>query len=416
MRVLVVGSGGREHALVRTLLRDEHVGQVHAAPGNPGMEADGAAIHTVDVRDANAIAELAQSLHVDLAVIGPEIPLVNGAVDELRRRGIAAFGPTAAAAQIEGSKSFAKSIMAAANVPTARSHTCTSIDEVQSAIDEFGAPFVIKDDGLAAGKGVVVTQSTAEALDHARACLAAGSRVVVEEFLSGPEVSLFAVTDGMTVVPLIPAQDFKRVYDNDEGPNTGGMGAYAPLPWLNEKFVEQVQREVLQPVVDEMRERGEPFTGLLYAGLIVTDEGIKVIEFNARFGDPETQVVLALLESSLADLLMAAATKSLDKIVTPSWHQGFAVTVVIAAQGYPESPVVGDVITGLSDSVLHAGTKRQGEDIVSAGGRVLCALGTGKTLEDARDAAYESAQAISLRGSHFRTDIAAKAATSGASA
>lgn len=410
MQVLVVGSGGREHALVRALLRDQKVRQVHAAPGNPGIEIDGGVVHPIDVRNAVAIADLAQTLGVNLVVIGPEIPLVHGAVDELRRRGIPAFGPTAAAAQIEGSKSFAKSVMAAANVATARSHTCTSLEDVQTAMNEYGAPFVIKDDGLAAGKGVVVTSSAPQALEHARDCLAAGSSVVVEEFLSGPEVSLFAVSDGTTVLPLIPAQDFKRVHDNDEGPNTGGMGAYAPLPWLTENFVEQVQSEVLQPVIDEMRKRGEPFTGLLYAGLIVTQNGIKVIEFNARFGDPETQAVLALLDSSLVELLFAASTRSLDRLAPLRWKEGFAVVVVIAAEGYPQSPVLGDVITGLSHSVLHAGTKRHGEDIVSAGGRVLCALGTGKTLEEARDAAYETAHTISLRGAHFRNDIAGIAA------
>lgn len=406
MRVLVIGSGGREHALVRALLRDQQVTQVHAAPGNPGMEADGAVLHPVNVHDAQGIADLAQACAVDLVVIGPEIPLVNGAVDELRRRGVAAFGPTANAAQIEGSKSFAKSVMAAASVATARSRTCTSLEAVQRAMGEFGAPFVIKDDGLAAGKGVVVTSSSPEALEHARDCLAAGSAVVVEEFLEGPEVSLFAVSDGTTVIPLIPAQDYKRVYDNDQGPNTGGMGAYAPLPWLAKDFVEQVTEQVLQPVIDEMRHRGEPFTGLLYAGLIVTRDGIKVIEFNARFGDPETQSVLALLESPLSELLMGASTQTLDKVAPLRWRDGFAVTVVVAASGYPQSPVVGDVITGLSDSALHAGTRRQGQDLVSAGGRVLCALGTGSSLEEARRAAYACADAISIRGAHFRKDIA----------
>ena len=406
MQVLVLGGGGREHALVRALLRDPQVRQVHAAPGNPGMENDGAQVHAIDLHNAQAIADLAQECSADLVVIGPETPLVHGAVDELQRRGIAAFGPTAAAAQIEASKAFAKDVMRSAGVATGHAMSCTSIDEVAAAMNKFGAPFVIKDDGLAAGKGVVVTSDSAVAQAHAQECLSSGSSVLVEEFLQGPEVSLFAVSDGHTVIPLLPAQDFKRVRDNDEGPNTGGMGAYAPLPWLPDGFINTVTEEVLQPVIDEMYRRGTPFTGLLYAGLILTSTGIKVIEFNARFGDPETQAVLALWESPITDILMASATQSLHTAPAIRWRAGSAVVVVLASQGYPEAPILGEVVSGLDDSFLHAGTKRHGEDIVSAGGRVVCAVGTGPSVEEARNVAYESVQRVKLRGSHYRTDIA----------
>lgn len=409
MRILVIGSGGREHAIVRALLTDSSVTEVHAAPGNPGIEDDGVRLHAVDLANPKNIADLAQELAVDLVVIGPEVPLILGAVDELRGRGIPAFGPSQAAAQIEGSKAFAKDVMAVAGVATGKAISCSSLAQVKDALKQFGAPYVVKDDGLAAGKGVVVTESIDEALSHARDCIENGSSALIEEFLAGPEVSLFAVSDGNTVVPLIPAQDFKRVFDHDEGPNTGGMGAYAPLPWLTHGFVQEVQAKVLQPVVDEMRHRGTPFTGLLYAGLIVTAAGVKVIEFNARFGDPETQAVLALLDSSLVELLMAASTQTLHKVAPPRWKTGFAVTVVLASAGYPAAPQIGHVLTGLTKNVLHAGTKRQGEHIVSAGGRVVCAVGTGSTVEDARHVAYEVIRGVSLAGGHYRKDIAANA-------
>ncbi|MGA0010849.1 MAG: phosphoribosylamine--glycine ligase, partial [Candidatus Nanopelagicales bacterium] len=310
MIVLVVGSGAREHALVRALRRDAQVNDVHIAPGNAGIAQD-ARPHPIDPLDGSAVADLAVSLGVDLVVIGPEAPLVAGVADAVRARGIACFGPSAQAAQLEGSKAFAKDVMAAAGVPTARPFVCRTLPEVQTALDELGAPYVVKDDGLAAGKGVVVTEDRAVALDHARACLDAGSAVVVEEFLDGPEVSLFAVTDGLTVVPLQPAQDFKRALDGDAGPNTGGMGSYSPLAWAPVDLVETTMRDVLQPTVDEMRRRGTPFSGLLYAGLALTSKGLRVVEFNARFGDPETQVVLARLDSPLATLLHAAATGTL---------------------------------------------------------------------------------------------------------
>ncbi|MGA1481159.1 MAG: phosphoribosylamine--glycine ligase, partial [Candidatus Nanopelagicales bacterium] len=349
MIVLVVGTGAREHALVRSLRRDRQVNEVHVAPGNAGIAQDAQA-HPVDPLDGDAVANLAASIGADLVVVGPEAPLVAGVADAVRARGIACFGPSAEAARLEGSKAFAKEIMAAAGVPTARPAVCWTHDEVDAALDDLGAPYVVKDDGLAAGKGVVVTDDRAAALDHARACLDAGSAVVIEEYLDGPEVSLFAVTDGVTVVPLQPAQDFKRALDGDAGPNTGGMGSYSPLTWAPADLVDETMRTVLQPTVDEMRRRGTPFTGLLYAGLALTSKGLRVVEFNARFGDPETQVVLARLDSPLASLLHAAATGTLAELEPLQWSDDAAVCVVIAAQGYPASPVTGGGITGLAEA------------------------------------------------------------------
>jgi phosphoribosylamine--glycine ligase len=408
---LVVGSGAREHALVRALRRDPQVNDVHVAPGNAGIAQD-AQCHPVDALDGGAVADLAESLSADLVIIGPEAPLVAGVADAVRARGIACFGPSAEAARLEGSKAFAKEVMAAADVPTARPAVCGSVAEVEAGLDELGAPYVVKDDGLAAGKGVVVTEDRAEALDHARACLDAGSAVVVEEYLDGPEVSLFAITDGVTVVPLRPAQDFKRVGDGDAGPNTGGMGAYSPLPGAPDDLVDETMRTVLQPTVDEMRRRGTPFAGLLYAGLALTSKGMRVVEFNARFGDPETQVVLARLDSPLADLLLGAATGTLADVAEPAWSDDAAVCVVIAAEGYPDSPVTGGVITGLAEAdgldgvdVLHAGTRAEGADIVASGGRVLSVVGRASTLAEARERAYAAVALIDLPGSHHRSDI-----------
>jgi phosphoribosylamine--glycine ligase len=417
MKVLVIGSGAREHALVRALLRDSQVTSVVAAPGNAGIAAE-VDTRLIDVKDATAIAALAGELAVDLVVIGPEVPLVAGAADAIRASGIDCFGPSAAAAQIEGSKAFAKQVMADAGVPTAQAFVCTSRSEVENALAAFGAPYVVKDDGLAAGKGVVVTSDQAEALEHAMTCLEAGSQVVIEEYLDGPEVSLFAITDGTTVIPLVPAQDFKRVGDGDTGPNTGGMGAYAPLPWAPVGLVDEVMASVLQPTVDVMRERGTPFSGLLYAGLALTSRGVRVIEFNARFGDPETQVVLALLESPITDLLLGSARGTLHEIDAPRWGGGAAVTVVVAADGYPASPRTGDPITGISDadamdgvSILHAGTRLSDSgEVLSNGGRVLSVTATGDSLTEARVRAYAALDHISLAGSHARRDIAAKAA------
>ena len=419
MKVLVVGSGAREHALVVSLLADDGVSVVVAAPGNAGMAAV-VRTESLDVTDIPAIANLAEAEAADLVIIGAEGPLVAGAADAVRARGIPCFGPSAAAAQIEGSKAFAKQVMAEAGVPTAMAHVCTSVEEAAAALDQFGAPYVVKDDGLAAGKGVVVTSDRGEALAHARACLSRGNdaQVVIEEFLDGPEVSLFGITDGTTVLAMQPAQDFKRVGDDDEGPNTGGMGAYAPLPWAPAGLVDDVTMRVLQPVVDVMRHRGTPFSGLLYAGLAMTSRGARVIEFNARFGDPETQVVLANLRTPLGRLLLAAATGKLAELHALTWQPGHAVTVVIAAQGYPAAPRTGDVIYGIEDAALiagvdvfHAGTAVNDDGaVVSSGGRVLSVTARGETLAAAREQAYAAVDAIRLEGSHHRRDIARSAA------
>ena len=386
---------------------------MHVAPGNPGMEAI-AECHDVDPLDGIAIAALGIALGVDLVVIGPEGPLVVGAADKVRMGGIACFGPTAEAAQLEGSKAFAKDVMAAAGVPTADARVCDTPEQVAEALDAFGAPYVVKDDALAAGKGVVVTYSRDEATAHAASC----DRVVIEQFLDGPEVSLFAITDGTTVIPLQPAQDFKRALDYDHGPNTGGMGAYTPLPWAPDGLVDQVLKTVLQPTVDEMRQRGTPFAGLLYAGLALTSDGLRVIEFNARFGDPETQPLLAMLDSSLATLLQAAATGKLADVDAPTWKEGAAVAVVVAAENYPDTPTKGDVISGIDAAeaidgvdVIHAGTARNDAgELVTAGGRVLAVTATGPDLAAARRRAYDATELISIRGAHHREDIALLAA------
>ncbi|WP_406183562.1 phosphoribosylamine--glycine ligase [Streptomyces sp. NBC_01006] len=414
MKVLVIGGGAREHALCRSLSLDPDVNALYCAPGNAGI-AEVAELRPVDALDGAAVARLATELEADLVVVGPEAPLVAGVSDAVRAAGIPVFGPSAEAAQLEGSKAFAKDVMAAADVPTARSYVCTTPEEVDTALDAFGAPYVVKDDGLAAGKGVVVTEDRAAARAHALGC----DRVVIEEYLDGPEVSLFAITDGVTVLPLQPAQDFKRALDGDEGPNTGGMGAYSPLPWADPKLVDEVMETVLQPTVDELRHRGTPFSGLLYAGLAITSRGVRVIEFNARFGDPETQVVLARLRTPLAGVLLHAANGTLDTEPPLRWSADAAVTVVIASHNYPETPRTGDPIEGLAEVaaedgpdayVLHAGTRREGEAVVSAGGRVLSVTATGSDLAQAREKAYKAVARIRLDGSQHRTDIAAKAA------
>ncbi|SHG26212.1 phosphoribosylamine--glycine ligase [Jatrophihabitans endophyticus] len=406
MRVLVVGSGAREHALCLSLAADAAVTSLVCAPGNAGTAAV-AEQRGVDATNPAAVAALATELGADLVVIGPEAPLVAGVADAVRAAGIDCFGPSAAAAELEGSKAFAKEIMKAAGVPTAASRAVTTAAEAEAALDAFGPPHVVKDDGLAAGKGVVVTTDRTAALAHAAAC----EQVLVEEYLDGPEVSLFCVTDGTTVVPLLPAQDFKRVGDGDTGPNTGGMGAYAPLPWLPAGFADEIVRTVAQPTIAELARRGTPFAGLLYVGLALTAQGPRVVEFNARFGDPETQVVLALLETPLGGLLRAAATGTLADHPPLRWRPGAAVTVVLAAGGYPAAPRTGDVVTGADQpGVIHAGTRvRDDGAVVATGGRVLSVTAAGDTLGDARDAAYALVARVDLPHGHHRGDIAARA-------
>lgn len=411
MRVLVIGSGAREHALLLGLRRDPGVDYLAVAPGNAGTAAV-AEQYDVDVTSADEVTALATRLRVDLVVIGPEVPLALGVADAVRAAGIACFGPSKDAARIEGSKAFAKDVMAAAGVRTAASETVDSPAHLDAALDRFGPAagqpaWVVKDDGLAAGKGVVVSADRAEARAHAATLLDSGHPVLLESFLDGPEVSLFCLVDGATVVPLVAAQDFKRVADGDTGPNTGGMGAYAPLPWLPESVESAIVRDVVEPVAAEMVRRGCPFSGLLYAGLAITSEGPAVVEFNCRFGDPETQAVLALLNSPLGTVLYATAAGTLADLAPLQWDDGYAVTVVLAAENYPGRPRFGDVITGAeADGVLHAGTARRDDGaIVSSGGRVLSVVGTGADLAAARADAYRVLSSVRLPGSHFRTDI-----------
>lgn len=415
MKILLLGSGGREHAIARALSADPQLSELLIAPGNPATAALGTNIN-LDILDPEAVAAIAQREQVDLVVVGPEAPLVAGVADAVREAGIPVFGPNKEAAQLEGSKAFAKEVMELAGVPTAEACVCTTLEEAAAALDEFGAPHVVKDDGLAGGKGVVVTSDHAEALAHAEACLAkADGRIVIEDYLDGPEVSLFCVCDGVNVLPLEPAQDFKRAYDGDEGLNTGGMGAYSPLPWAPADLSSEVVETVARPVVDEMARRGTPFIGLLYCGLALTSRGLRVVEFNVRFGDPETQSVLARLRTPLAQLLYAAAIGELPDQL--EWSDEAAVTVVLAASGYPAAPHLGDPITGLDEAdvvegahVIHAGTALKDGELVSAGGRVLATVGLGADIDEARARAYEAMSHIKLDGSHHRSDIAANVA------
>ena len=416
VRVLVIGSGAREHALLLGLRKDPGVDFLAVAPGNAGTAAV-AEQYDVDVTSADEVTALATRVRADLVVIGAEVPLALGVADAVRSAGIACFGPSKDAARIEGSKAFAKDVMAAAGVRTAASEIVDSPALLDAALDRFGpaagqAAWVVKDDGLAAGKGVVVTTKRDEARAHAAALLDSGHPVLLESYLDGPEVSLFCLVDGATVVPLVAAQDFKRVADNDTGPNTGGMGAYAPLPWLPKSVESAIIHDVVEPVAAEMVRRGCPFSGLLYAGLAITSGGPAVVEFNCRFGDPETQAVLALLKSPLGTALHATATGALADCEPLQWHDGYAVTVVLAAENYPGRPRLGDVITGAeADGVLHAGTSRRDDGaVVSSGGRVLSVVGTGADLPAARAAAYRVLSSIRLPGSHFRTDIGLAAA------
>lgn len=413
----MVGPGGREHAIVKSLLRDPEVSAVHAAPGNAGIARE-VPVHPLDAQDPQAVTALAAELQVDLVVVGPEAPLVAGVSDMLRAAGFAVFGPSRRAARIEGSKAFAKELMTAARVPTARAVATSDLARVRDALDTFGAPHVVKDDGLAAGKGVVVTEDRDSAEAHARECIAAGGAVVVEEFLDGPEVSLFVLSDGEHVVPLQPAQDFKRAFDGDRGPNTGGMGAYTPLPWLPEDFTSEVVERVARPVVAELHRRGTPFVGVLYCGLALTRRGVRVIEFNARFGDPETQSVLAMLETPLGRLMLDTARGALSEDRELMWRPGASVTVVLAARNYPDAPRKGDPITGVDAAdegehthVIHAGTAlNDSGELVSAGGRVLAVVSRGADLTEARERGYRGMEKITLPGAHYRSDIALAAA------
>jgi phosphoribosylamine--glycine ligase len=407
LRVLLIGSGGREHALAAALNRDPQLEELHVAPGNPGISAI-ALCHAINTDDNNAVIELAKKLKTDLIVVGPEKPLANGLADAARAAGIPCFGPSKAAAQLEASKDFAKQVMRDAGVPTAKSFTCSTQEEIEKALDTFGAPYVVKHDGLAAGKGVVVTDDREFAIEHALQ----STQVVIEEFLDGPEVSLFGISDGHNVIALQPAQDFKRALDGDLGPNTGGMGAYSPLPWAPDDIMDETLTQVLNPTIREMEARGTPFIGLLYAGLALTHKGTKVIEFNARFGDPETEVLLPRLKTPLAQLLLKAATGKL-KDQTLDWSDDSAVTVVLASQGYPSNPVSGEPIMGIApidgSYVFHAGTTLRDGILHSAGGRVLAVTGVGADLTEARDKAYRVISAITLQGSHYRSDIALNA-------
>jgi phosphoribosylamine--glycine ligase len=419
VKILVLGSGAREHAIIKALLSEEAGHHIIAAPGNAGIAGD-VTVVGLDQENPSIVRDFARDEAVDLVVIGPEAPLVAGVADKLRAAGIPVFGPNRSAAALEGSKSFAKRIMDEAGVPTGRAVRAEELDAAIAALDEFGAPYVVKADGLAAGKGVLVTHDREAAIQHATNWLGYGG-ILVEEFLDGQEVSLFFITDGETVLPLSPAQDYKRLLDGDAGPNTGGMGAYSPLPWLDNRFgsetafVDEVLETVAVPVVRQLASEGNSFQGLLYAGLILTERGIRVIEFNARFGDPETQVVLPRLVTPLSALLLGSATGTLGEQPRPAFAEASAVTVVLASQNYPETPVTGRGITGLDAAVavegvhlVHAATADVDGGLVATGGRVLNVVALGSTFAEARGRAYEALSRIELEGGQYRTDIAAR--------
>ena len=415
MKVLLVGGGGREHALAWKIRRDDPSAEVVAAPGNPGIAEIGRCV-PVRATDTDALVALARDERVDLVVVGPEGPLAAGVVDALRGAGIPAFGPTAAAARIESSKVYAKALMARAGVPTAHSERHTDADAAIRTIHEFGAPVVIKASGLAAGKGAIVCRTLGEAeravhdMLRERTFGAAGDEILVEEFMRGEELSLFVLTDGTNVVPMLPAQDHKRLLEGDRGPNTGGMGAYAPVSLSSDALVTDVVSRIIEPTLADMRDDGAPFTGLLYAGLMLTAEGPSVVEFNCRFGDPETQALLPLLESNLGEMLLAVARGDDLRGATLAWSGRAALTTVLASAGYPDTPRLGDPITLPPDEpdglIFHAGTGRDSAGrLVTAGGRVLAVTGIGDTLADARAASQRLAGSISFEGRHYRIDL-----------
>lgn len=419
MQVLVIGGGGREHALAWKASQSASVEKVYCVPGNPGI-AEIAECVKLDITDNEALVRFAKEHNIDLTIVGPEVPLANGIVDAFRRQGLAIFGPTQAAAQIEGSKSFAKDLMKKYHIPTAKFEVFTEAEAAKAYIVEQGAPIVIKADGLAAGKGVVVAMTLDEALEAVDMMMcdnafgSAGAQVVIEEFLSGEEASILTFCDGTTIVPMISSQDHKRAYDNDEGPNTGGMGTYAPAPVVTADILARVQKEILEPTVAAMKAEGMPYTGCLYAGLMITENGPKVIEFNARFGDPETQVVLPLLNSDMVEIMLACVNGTLDKLDI-KWKNEAAVCVVMAAGGYPQSYHKGDVISGLDTAaeqgaiVFHAGTAQDGDNIVTNGGRVLGVTALGNDIRQAVDHAYQAVKSIRFDNVHYRNDIAYRA-------
>ncbi len=412
MRILVLGSGAREHAIITSLLGETPAHEITAAPGNAGIAAV-VPVVALDPTRADVVSAYALDNDIDLVIIGPEAPLVAGVADALRQRGIAVFGPGKAAAALEGSKTFAKRIMDAAAVPTGLATRAGTIEEAVAAIDEYGAPYVVKADGLAAGKGVLVTEDRDAAVAHADFWLGQGA-VLVEEFLAGQEVSLFLLSDGHNVLPLSPAQDYKRIFDGDEGPNTGGMGAYSPLPWLPEGFIDEVIETIAVPTIRQLASEHTPFIGLLYCGLILTDKGTRVIEFNARFGDPETQVVLPRLITPLSGLLLAAATGELGSHPRPEFSDNVAVTVVLASEGYPDEPITGRPITGLDQvhdvTIAHAATALVDGQYIATGGRVLSVVALGSDFADARARVYAALETIQLDGGQYRTDIALRVA------
>lgn len=420
MRILVIGGGGREHTLAWKLSQSKNVEKMYAIPGNPGMEKIAECNSAISISDNDALVTFAKAHKIDLTVVGPELPLANGVVDAFEAAGLKAFGPSKAAAEIEGSKAFSKWLMKKYDIPTAKFEVFTDAEAARAYVKEQGAPIVIKADGLAAGKGVIVAATLEQAIEAVDSIMCdqtfgeAGSRVVIEECLIGEEASLLTFTDGETIVPMISSQDHKRAYDNDEGPNTGGMGTYAPAPVVTKEILAQVQKEILEPTIQAMAAEGRKYVGCLYAGLMITADGPKVIEYNARFGDPETQVVLPLLDGDLAEIMLACIDGKL-KDTKVSWKDEAAVCVVMAAGGYPASYQKGDVITGIDAAeadgavVFHAGTAKTDAGIVTNGGRVIGVTATAANIKQAVDNAYAAVNKINFKDNHFRKDIAYRA-------